>query len=109
MLETSLPGVLDVGDVRSGSAKHVASAVGEGAMAIHFIHRTLAELWRRSRSRDRFGKRLKPDIVGYRFFLKSRNFVPKTRVRIPSPAGAAFLRVSWLQRKIVCPRQSTVL
>lgn len=40
MLETSLPGVLAVGDVRSGNVKHVASAVREGAMAIHFIHRT---------------------------------------------------------------------
>ena len=34
LLETSLPGVFAVGDVRSGSVKRVASAVGEGAMAI---------------------------------------------------------------------------
>ncbi|MEU0971067.1 FAD-dependent oxidoreductase [Streptomyces sp. NPDC005917] len=40
-LETSLPGVFAAGDVRSGSVKRVASAVGEGAMAIHFIHRHL--------------------------------------------------------------------
>ncbi|HUJ30455.1 MAG TPA: FAD-dependent oxidoreductase [Candidatus Acidoferrum sp.] len=44
MLETSLPGVFAVGDVRSGSVKRVASAVGEGAIAIHLVHRTLAEL-----------------------------------------------------------------
>ena len=44
MLETSLPGVFAVGDVRSGSVKRVASAVGEGAIAVHLVHRTLAEL-----------------------------------------------------------------
>jgi len=37
-LETSLPGVFAVGDVRSGSVKRVASAVGEGAMAVTFVH-----------------------------------------------------------------------
>jgi len=44
LLETSLPGVFAVGDVRSGSVKRVASAVGEGAIAVHLVHRTLAEL-----------------------------------------------------------------
>jgi thioredoxin reductase (NADPH) len=44
MLETSLPGVFAVGDVRSRSVKRVASAVGEGATAISLIHRTIAEL-----------------------------------------------------------------
>jgi thioredoxin reductase (NADPH) len=44
MLETSLPGVFAVGDVRAGNVKRVASAVGEGAIAIHLVHRTLAEL-----------------------------------------------------------------
>lgn len=44
MLETSLPGVFAVGDVRSGNVKRVASAVGEGAIAIHLVHRVLAEL-----------------------------------------------------------------
>ncbi|HTS11682.1 MAG TPA: FAD-dependent oxidoreductase [Candidatus Limnocylindrales bacterium] len=43
MLETSLPGVFAVGDVRAGSVKRVASAVGEGAIAIHLVHRSLAE------------------------------------------------------------------
>ena len=43
MLETSLPGVFAVGDVRSGNVKRVASAVGEGAISIHMVHRTLAE------------------------------------------------------------------
>jgi len=37
-LETSLPGVFAAGDVRSGSIKRCASAVGEGAMAVSFIH-----------------------------------------------------------------------
>ena len=44
MLETSLPGVFAVGDVRSGNVKRVASAVGEGAIAIHLVHRALTEL-----------------------------------------------------------------
>jgi thioredoxin reductase (NADPH) len=44
MLETSLPGVFAVGDVRANSVKRVASAVGEGAIAVSLLHRTLAEL-----------------------------------------------------------------
>ena len=43
MLETSLPGVFAVGDVRSGNVKRVASAVGEGAIAVNLVHRALAE------------------------------------------------------------------
>jgi len=44
MLETSLPGVFAVGDVRAGNVKREASAVGEGAIAIHLVHHALAEL-----------------------------------------------------------------
>jgi len=44
MLETSSPGVFAVGDVRAGNVKRVASAVGEGAISIHLVHRVLAEL-----------------------------------------------------------------
>jgi thioredoxin reductase (NADPH) len=44
MLETSLPGVFAVGDARAGNVKRVASAVGEGAISIHLVHRALAEL-----------------------------------------------------------------
>jgi thioredoxin reductase (NADPH) len=43
MLETSLPGVFAVGDVRGGSIKRVASAVGEGSIAISFVHKVLQE------------------------------------------------------------------
>jgi thioredoxin reductase (NADPH) len=43
LLETSLPGVFAVGDVRGGSIKRVASAVGEGSIAISFVHRILNE------------------------------------------------------------------
>jgi thioredoxin reductase (NADPH) len=42
-LETSVPGVFAVGDTRAGSIKRVASAVGEGSMAVHLVHRFLAE------------------------------------------------------------------
>ena len=45
MLETSCPAVFAVGDVRSGNVKRVASAVGEGAIVIHMVHRTLAEMY----------------------------------------------------------------
>jgi len=43
MLETSLPAVFAVGDVRANNVKRVASAVGEGAISIHLVHRALAE------------------------------------------------------------------
>jgi thioredoxin reductase (NADPH) len=41
-LETSMPGVLAAGDVRLGSVKRVASAVGEGSIAVHLVHDLLA-------------------------------------------------------------------
>ena len=43
MLETSLPAVFAVGDVRSGNVKRVASAVGEGSIAVHLVHRALED------------------------------------------------------------------
>ena len=44
LLETSCPRVFAAGDVRSGSVKRVASAVGEGSVCVQFIHKVLAEL-----------------------------------------------------------------
>lgn len=44
LLETSVPGIFAAGDVRHGSIKRVASSVGEGSMAIAFVHQYLAEL-----------------------------------------------------------------
>jgi thioredoxin reductase (NADPH) len=44
LLETSVPGVFAAGDVRSGSTKRCAAAVGEGAMAVQFVHARLAAL-----------------------------------------------------------------
>ena len=43
LLETSLPGVFAVGDVRANNVKRVASAVGEGSIAISFVHQALKE------------------------------------------------------------------
>jgi thioredoxin reductase (NADPH) len=43
LLETSLPGVFAAGDIRSGSVKRVASAVGEGSISVSFVHRALQE------------------------------------------------------------------
>jgi thioredoxin reductase (NADPH) len=42
LLETSVPGIFAVGDIRAGSVKRVASAVGEGSMAVQFVHQILA-------------------------------------------------------------------
>jgi thioredoxin reductase (NADPH) len=44
LLESSLPGVFAVGDVRHRSVKRIASAVGEGSMAVQFVHQYLANL-----------------------------------------------------------------
>jgi thioredoxin reductase (NADPH) len=44
LLETSHPGIFAAGDVRSGSVKRVASAVGEGAMAVQFVHEYLKKM-----------------------------------------------------------------
>jgi thioredoxin reductase (NADPH) len=44
MLETNLPAVFAVGDVRSGNVKRVAAAVGEGAISIHLVHSALSEM-----------------------------------------------------------------
>lgn len=43
LLETNVPGVFAAGDVRAGSTKRVASAVGEGSISVSFIHQVLAE------------------------------------------------------------------
>ena len=42
-METNVPGVFAAGDVRHGSIKRCASAVGEGAMAVAYIHRYLVK------------------------------------------------------------------
>jgi thioredoxin reductase (NADPH) len=42
LLETSMPGVFAVGDVRHGSVKRVASAIGEGSIAVRMVHEYLA-------------------------------------------------------------------
>jgi len=46
VLETTIPGLFAAGDLRSGSTKRVAAAVGEGAMAAALVHRRLEELAR---------------------------------------------------------------
>jgi thioredoxin reductase (NADPH) len=44
LLETNIPGIFAVGDVRHGSIKRVASGVGEGAVVVQFIHQYLAKV-----------------------------------------------------------------
>jgi thioredoxin reductase (NADPH) len=44
LLETSVPGIFVAGDVRYGSIKRCASAVGEGSIAVQFVHRYLDEV-----------------------------------------------------------------
>jgi thioredoxin reductase (NADPH) len=53
-LETSLPGIFAAGDVRSGSVKRCAAAVGEGGMAVAGVHMSLAS--RRNASRDKISQ-----------------------------------------------------
>jgi thioredoxin reductase (NADPH) len=43
LFETSAPGVFAIGDVRAGNVKRVASAVGEGSIAIHLVHKVMQE------------------------------------------------------------------
>ncbi len=57
LLETSVPGVFACGDVRSGPVKRVAAAVGEGSMAIAFVHQYLKELETQAAARRRDGAR----------------------------------------------------
>ena len=47
-LETTVPGVFAAGDVRQGSIKRVAAAVGEGSMAVQLVHQFLAASQKRS-------------------------------------------------------------
>jgi thioredoxin reductase (NADPH) len=44
LLETNVPGIFVVGDVRRGSVKRVASGVGEGSVAISFVHQYLSKV-----------------------------------------------------------------
>jgi len=44
LLETNVPGIFAVGDVRHGSVKRVASGVGEGSVAVQFIHQYLSKV-----------------------------------------------------------------
>ena len=53
LLETSVPGIFSAGDVRHGSIKRVASGVGEGSIAIAFVHEHLADLAAPPRRRAR--------------------------------------------------------
>jgi thioredoxin reductase (NADPH) len=52
LLETSMPGVFAAGDVRHGAVKRVASAVGEGSIAIQFLHQLFAAEHRQPRGRS---------------------------------------------------------
>ena len=68
MLETSLPGVFAVGDVRAGNVKRVASAVGEGAISVHLVHRALAELrFLAPDERARF--EIHPELAGTPYYV----------------------------------------
>jgi thioredoxin reductase (NADPH) len=51
-LETSMPGIFAAGDVRHSAAKRVASAVGEGSIAIQFLHQLFAAEQRQPRGRS---------------------------------------------------------
>jgi thioredoxin reductase (NADPH) len=61
-LETSVPGVFAAGDVRHGSVKRVASAVGEGSIAVQLVHQLFAAQQRQPRGRSAG----EPDAVSHR-------------------------------------------
>src|SRR5207249_7032421 len=70
LLETSLPGVFAVGDVRRGSIKRVASAVGEGSIAVAFVHQVLHELQEHLVTRPYVICHMSPSIDGRIVTLK---------------------------------------
>jgi thioredoxin reductase (NADPH) len=78
LLETSLPGVFAAGDVRSGSAKRVASAVGEGSIAIRFANEHLS----RRAGQAATGPRLNPDRP--RPLATPQNYGKSTRTAVRS-------------------------
>ena len=78
-LETSLPGVFAAGDVRHGSTKRVASAVGEGSIAIRLIHEYLSQQSMKFVDHSRRG-----GGHGSNLFLP-----PPLKWRVSSPAGNA--------------------
>jgi thioredoxin reductase (NADPH) len=78
LLETSLPGVFAAADVRSGSAKRVASAVGEGSIAIRFANEHLS----RRAGQAATGPRLNPDRP--RRLTTPQNYGKSTRTAIRS-------------------------
>ena len=61
-LETSMPGVFAAGDIRHGSVKRVASAVGEGSIAVQLVHQLFAAQQRQPRGRSAG----EPDAVSHR-------------------------------------------
>src|SRR5581483_1417913 len=75
LLETSVPGVFACGDVRYGPVKRVAAAVGEGSMAIAFVHQYLKEA--NGRSSPRWG-------IGRAGGSSDRQWVDPTRRRLVS-------------------------
>jgi thioredoxin reductase (NADPH) len=70
-LETSVPGVFAAGDVRHGTPKRVAAAVGEGAMAVQLVHQYLAD-WAAADARALAGAGLPRDLAAGAPFLRQR-------------------------------------
>ena len=66
LLETSVPGIFACGDVRFSPVKRVAAAVGEGSMAIAFVHQYLRESEPRTRSRQPERELAEPPVAGDR-------------------------------------------
>ena len=78
VLETSRPGVFAAGDVRSGSTKRVASAVGEGSMAVRLIHERLAGTGARTGDSSAPSARAGP---GRRSAVNQKEFLESVTVR----------------------------
>ena len=90
LLETSVPGIFACGDVRFSTVKRVASAVGEGSMAIAFVHQYLRHSARRPPAASR--TRSAPAISGTRLRLNRRDSPAFAQLSCETCAPAAIFR-----------------
>src|SRR5207237_911968 len=112
-LETNLPGVFAIGDVRSGSVKRVAAAVGDGAQVVAALHRFLqkptAVQWRQPRLENPDGLRMLPRIIDPRCEAERARMrgMPEDRLAVGTPALMPDLRPCRVLRRLTEPTCDT--
>src|SRR4029079_6631222 len=80
-LETNLPGLFAAGDVRSGSIKRCAAAIGEGSMAVALVHQRLAEIGGARREAPAHNQSIGANRAGTRRVLATRVAAANPRCR----------------------------